>query len=344
MKVPGIQPDRPPMPLSASDLTPPFPNMSSLSRISLAGLLATAGTMACVVTLAGFLGRYWWGFELATHFRVQYALALGLGALLLAVGRRRRWAALFAIFALLNAMLLAPRFSTVATAQTGADGPVLRAMLANVNSANRDYSRIRDAIIDRDPDFVVLLEVTPWLLDRLTDLADRYPYRIAAPQEDNFGIAFLSRRPFLQSDIVQFGSPERPSIIAEFAIDRRGFILAGTHPLPPIGAEMARDRNDQLAKLAEFARQAGQPLLLLGDLNISPWSPYFERLLADSGLRDSGRGRGIQPTWPVRWPPLWIPIDHALFSEGTRILRRETGPDLGSDHYPVIVDFQVVGS
>lgn len=318
--------------------------MSPTLRISWSGLLAAAGTLACIATLAGFAGQIWWGFELASHFRVQYAVALGLGALILSTWHRLRWATLFAVFALLNAMLLAPRFSTVAEVEASGDGPVFRALLANVNSANRDHERIRDAILAHEPDFVVLLETTPWLLDRLTDLAGHYPYRIAAPREDNFGIAFFGRRPFLRADIVQLGAAGVPSITAEFAVDRHRFIVLGTHPLPPIGAELARDRNDQLAQLAAFARQTQHPLLLLGDLNTSPWSPYFGRLLADSGLHDSGRGRGILPSWPVGWPPLWIPIDHVLFSERIRIRQRVMGSDLGSDHYPIIVDFQVVGS
>lgn len=315
--------------------------MPLTSRIKFMGLAAAAGVLACIASLVGFLGRHWWGFELASHFRVQYALALALAASVFAIRRRRVWAAIFAAVALLDAIPLLSRLPTGAEAQASANQPVLRAMLANVNSANRDYPRIRATIVDRDPDFVVLLEVTPWLIDRLTDLASRYPYRAAEPREDNFGIALLSRRPFLRADVVRLGAPGLPSIIAEFADDRRRFILLGTHPLPPVGAAQARDRNDQLAQLAEFAQRARQPVLLLGDLNISPWSPYFERLLADSGLRDSGRG--ILPSWPVGWPPLWIPIDHALFSAGIRIRHRETGSDLGSDHYPIIVDFQVVG-
>ncbi|HRD65635.1 MAG TPA: endonuclease/exonuclease/phosphatase family protein [Candidatus Competibacter sp.] len=317
--------------------------MPSILRITWLGLLAATGTMVCIATLAGFAGQLWWGFELASHFRVQYAVALGFGALILPVWRRVRWAVTFAAFALLNAILLAPRFPSWTEAQASGDGPVFRALLANVNSANRDHERIRDAILAHQPDFVVLLETTPWLLDRLTDLTDRYPYRTVAPREDNFGIAFFSRRPFSRADIAQFGAAGLPSIIAEFAIDRHRLIVLGTHPLPPVGAGPARERNDQLAQLAAFARQTPLPLLLLGDLNTSPWSPYFEKLLADSGLRDSGGGRGILPSWPVGWPPLWIPIDHALFSEGIRIRRVVVGPDLGSDHYPVIVDFQVAG-
>ncbi|MGB2680209.1 MAG: endonuclease/exonuclease/phosphatase family protein, partial [Candidatus Competibacter sp.] len=121
-------------------------------------------------------------------------------------------------------------------------------------------------------------------------------------------------------------------------------VVVGTHPLPPMNAGLARRRNEQLASLAEFARQTPDPLVMLGDLNITPWSPYFERLLADSGLRDGRGGHGLLPTWPVGWPMLWIPIDHVLVSDDVQIRRWQTGAVIGSDHYPVIVDFQLFGS
>ena len=100
-------------------------------------------------------------------------------------------------------------------------------------------------------------------------------------------------------------------------------------------------RNEQLLKLAEFARQTPHPLLLLGDLNLTPWSPYFERLLAGSGLRDSRDGRGLFPTWPVGWPPLWIPVSYthldvykrqalagAVLAGGYLILNQPTEPSV----------------
>lgn len=309
-------------------------------RVTGSGLVATASVLACIATLAGFAGRSWWVLELTCHFRAQYALVLGLGALMMLAWRRVRWAVAFAAFALLDATVIAPRFLTGAEAAAGGD-PAFRALLANVNFDNRDYPRIRQAITDHDPDFVVLLEVTPWLLDRLADLADRYPHRAAVPRADPFGIALLSRHPFLKAEVVQLGGAGFPSIMAEFASGGQRFTLLATHPPPPTSAETARGRNDQLAALALFARQPR--LLVLGDLNVTPWSPYFEDLSAVSGLRDSADGMGIQPSWPAGWPPLWIPIDHALFSEGIRIRKRKIGPAIGSDHYPLVVAFQVSG-
>ena len=121
-----------------------------------------------------------------------------------------------------------------------------------------------------------------------------------------------------------------------------GFQLLATHPLPPISVDYARLRDEQLARIGALAAGLDGPLLLLGDLNITPWSHPYRRLMRDSGLSDGATGFGVQPTWPAGKPPLWIPIDHTLHSEAVVVLDRRVGPDLGSDHYPVIVDFAVV--
>lgn len=316
-------------------------------NVSVTGAIAFAGILACLATLAGFAGQFWWGFELATHFRVQYALVLGGFALILLALRQWRWLALFGAFALLNLAFVIPAFWEEApTTPVIAAGNLstLRALLANVNADNRDSERLRRLIAESDPDVILLLEATPWLLDRLRDLGERYPHRIAEPREDLFGIALFSCHPFARSQIVRFGdAASPPAIVATIIAGERSFTLIGAHPWPPVSAMLAEGRNEQLRTLATKVRQTQPPLLVLGDLNISPWSPWFGRLLADSGLRDSRRGRGIQPSWPAEWWPLWIPIDHALFSEGIRIRHREIGPAIGSDHYPVIVDFQVSG-
>ena len=82
-------------------------------------------------------------------------------------------------------------------------------------------------------------------------------------------------------------------------------------------------------------------MVLLGDLNCTVWSPYFGRLVRDSGLKDSSRGWGVQPSWPAGNWLLRIPIDHCLHSPEVRVVRRGIGPDVGSDHFPVIVEMQL---
>ena len=80
-------------------------------------------------------------------------------------------------------------------------------------------------------------------------------------------------------------------------------------------------RNVQLIATAhEMAKKSG-PSLLLGDLNITPWSPYFRDLLKLGNLRNSQDGFGIQPSWFGL-----LPIDHLLHSEEIAILDRRIGP------------------
>jgi len=52
-------------------------------------------------------------------------------------------------------------------------------------------------------------------------------------------------------------------------------------------------------------------------------------------LRDARRVDGFHITWPVSALPVWIPIDHAFADAGPLVTRVRTGPELGSDHYPL---------
>ena len=154
-----------------------MPSSPSLSSPSLHGLLTAAGALACVATLAGFAGRLHWILELASHFRLQYAVALILLAAIMLARAHYRWALLFVSGALLNALLLTPRLLPPAEASATADKTRLRLLLANVHAENRDIARIQAMIDASAADLVVLLEVTPELAAHLESLAGRYPHQ-----------------------------------------------------------------------------------------------------------------------------------------------------------------------
>jgi endonuclease/exonuclease/phosphatase (EEP) superfamily protein YafD len=78
--------------------------------------------------------------------------------------------------------------------------------------------------------------------------------------------------------------------------------------------------------------------VVAGDLNMSPWSPFFRRFMKKSGLKDSEDSFGFQPTWPTYQPILYLPLDHVLVSRDIAIVDRRIGAKVGSDHLPVVVD------
>jgi endonuclease/exonuclease/phosphatase family metal-dependent hydrolase len=112
------------------------------------------------------------------------------------------------------------------------------------------------------------------------------------------------------------------------------------HLASPPSRRQAAQRIRQLDALGALLRDADPavPLVVAGDFNLTPFSPYFGDLLQPTGLRDARRPFGLHATWPA-WPlPLWIPIDHCLVGARTRAVRVATGPTTGSDHWPLECD------
>lgn len=289
-----------------------------------------------IITGISFLGRWVWIFDLFSHFRVQiFQLCLVLIGIAL-WRRKNKQAAVLALLACLNYAAVLPFYFGK---PAPASGPTVRAMLMNLNAANGNTAQVLAAIQEMKPDILLLEEVTTKWSSELSGLD--YPYRVADIRNDCFGIMLLSKVPLSYTNVVQIGEANVPSILATAHVAQGEISIIGTHPLPPISAVYSKHRNNQLAALSQFVRDQKKPVLLIGDLNISPWSPHFTRLLKNSGLKNSMKGFGFQPSWPANNRFLRIPIDHMLYTSGIVIRNRVVGTDVGSDHLPVIVDFSL---
>jgi endonuclease/exonuclease/phosphatase (EEP) superfamily protein YafD len=309
--------------------------MKKISKIDWMSLLTLGLSLA---TVLGFLGRAYWVFDLFSHFRVQiFQLCLVLVGIAL-WKRRNKQAALLALLACLNYAFILPFYFGK---PSPANGPTVRAMLMNINASNGNTEQVLAAIQNASPSLLLLEEVTPKWAHELSVLRADYPYRVDAHQVGCFGIMLLSKVPLSHTNVVSIGDSGVPSILATAHLPQGDIAVIGTHPLPPVGAAYSKHRNNQLAALTPVVREQKKPVLLIGDLNVSPWSPYFTRLLKDSGLKNSMKGFGFQPSWPANNHFLRIPIDQILYSREITIHRRVVGADVGSDHLPVIVDFSL---
>lgn len=307
---------------------------------SLVGLLEVAAGLMCAGSVAGFCGRLWWLFELASHFRLHFALGLGVFALIWLACRRWRMAAICGGFAVLNAALVLSLFWP--TEKTGAVlGKPLRLVSLNVLTSNSRADLVLDFLRRTEADVILLMEVNDrWLAD-LAALQTSYPYQLKAAREDNFGIALFSRIPLTNTSVLELGEAEIPTLTAEIELGGQKIFLLGTHPLPPGSAENSRLRNEQLEKIAATVCSQSLPAIVIGDLNCTPWSPYFSRLLAAGGLKNTSQGLGVFNSWPATLAIVGIPIDHCLVSRSIRVIQKELGPHVGSDHLPVIVNLQL---
>jgi endonuclease/exonuclease/phosphatase (EEP) superfamily protein YafD len=296
--------------------------------------------MTCLATLMGFLGAVSAILDLVSHFRVQYFCIPIAVALLLFGTKRRRFATLFAALAIVNGAAIAPLFVGPSVHVVESDR-VFRIFIANVNRKFGDAVAVLRAVDATNPDFVVLAEVdTDWLA-RLKSLDASYPYSVAEPRPDNFGIVLYSKLAFSRTEGIPLGQPAIPSLVANLTVDGKPIRLVGTHILPPVGLQYIDWQAQQRAELINLLKAELTPVLLVGDLNMTPWSAHFRDLLTKANLRDAGAGQGLQPTWPVQFPPLLIPLDRCLYSDGIEVVATRVGEQVGSDHYPLTVDFVV---
>ena len=209
---------------------------------------------------------------------------------------------------------------------------------ANLNLASRDFQALeRWLLSEQAPDLLFLQEFTELAQQALSSEALRvvYPFRVEAPQADPFGLAILSRQPLSDIQIVEPGDVQQTlRLRASLQLAERRVALVALHPMPPLSSAFARARDQVLAEESTRLAQSEDAALMAGDFNATPWSRTLFAI--DPRLQ---RASGLTPTWPNAFGGLsLLPLDHVFASSAHwRRIDAGLGPDLGSDHRPVVV-------
>ena len=301
-------------------------------------LCRLVGLAICLVSTISFiLAHEHWIADLFCNFRVQYVLVLTALAVLAACVRQRLFVMVFMLFAILNFLPLY-RYIPFPASRAESDHSV-RVMVANVKTSNANHKAILDVINNSNPDVVAVLELSPKLASYLQKNASSFPNQYLEPRNHNFGIGIISRFPLKNVEVLESGpTPKIPSYSFGFGLGETICQLIATHPLPPMKGELAAKRNKQLNEMADtLDRQADR--LLIGDFNVTPWSPFFHRLLEDAELRDASKGFGLTPTWSIFPTYLGgLKIDHILVSENFATRSFEVVEIPGSDHNAIVAE------
>ena len=293
-------------------------------------LFFSLGTM--VLTVLSLFAAHHWAFDLFTHFRFQYAVFL-LVATFVPIPFKKLWIPyIFATLslALFNLYPVLPYYIQPEFFEASAEGHELKVVSYNIKTENTNYEEVTQVLQESGADILFIMETNDRWLSEFSKLQELYPYKLSRGRDDNFGLALYSKLPFHRSGFEMFGVV--PSITA--SIDFHGFIvhLYGTHPVPPVNRFASRERDQQLANLAKSIQGKTGNVILLGDLNATPYCSAFKTFTKDSGLRDSALGFGISPTWQRNLIFCSIPIDHILVSKGISVVERSVGKSYGSDH------------
>lgn len=295
-----------------------------------AALSLAGGVCALAAPLQPFSDSYLrLGVDLAGHFTWP-SLVLALGILAVSKGKARRTA--LAAF-LVNAVVLANAYrssETPAMASLAKKG--LPVMSVNVNVANTSPKKLLQLLVEQQPALVFVQEVSPSWAPTL-DKLPAYPYRKIVPRNDSFGIALLSKYPLENVVVMDESELDIPAISATLLWEGRKIELRAVHPLPPMRARAYVDRNKMLARHAAALFATKRPAIMAGDFNATPWSAGIS-VVQDAGLV---RATSLAPTWPAHLGmPAVIPIDHITVSPHWGVLSNGRGPNIGSDHFPVM--------
>lgn len=301
--------------------------------------LTRVGVLVALLSVVSLLP--WHPFTLLEHFRLQLLVGSAAVALIAGLLRMRLWFDVAALCALLDLLLVTSGLSGTRAAGP-ADGVVVRLLLANVRTHNSETELTARAIGDLKPDVVVLIEPNHTWFTALRPALAGYRGQREVDDAGNFGIGVYVRGE-LRATVEQLGS-RLPTVVAQVALDAAAsaapFTLIATHPIPPVAEANDRMHRRQMEALADRVRALRGPVILAGDLNATPWSRPFVRLLERSGLRDSRAGFGLHATFPTSGATdlLRMPIDHVLISREIGVRARRVERDLGSDHLPVLIE------
>ena len=335
----------------------------------LAAMAVVCVALLGLLTLLGLLSPQTWLADRAADLRVQTALALGLLAVALGATRHLRIAAGTTGLALVNLLLLwpllspglrplapawwppalLPRMATMPQGVPATLGPqlALRVMSTNVWYRNRDYAAVRAAVRAASPDIAVFLEVTPRWAQELAVLRDLWPYQRWVPGRGHDAVMVISRLPWREAKPVVLGGAGEADAV-------RVTVMPGGYPLDILGVHLrwpvtpvtAAARERALVSLTRLARSSVHPLILLGDLNLTPHDGQFARLLAAGRLRNCAASAGLVTTWPA-WAMLagqqvpGLQLDHCLYTRGLTVEQFALGPQVGSDHRPILATLLV---
>ena len=301
-----------------------------------------------------------WSADLFAHFRVQYCLLLLASSVVLIAMKSWRLLLVSLICLTVNSSWVAPYLvgglspgSPGATSLVESTSQTYRVLSLNVLTRNKQHQSVIDLIEASDPDFVVLMEINSRWQAKLQDspLLERYPFVEFVPDDfGNFGIAFLSKFKWSDLEVVYVKPLDLASLVIELPLQSSGstvavaqsFQIVATHPIPPIDKFRTAARDTQLMDMAGRVRQEN-PAMMVGDFNLTPWSPRFSKVIEKSGTSDSAIGQGVEPTWYV-FPTIFggLKIDHVLVNDHVRVLKHEVLQDVGSDHRGVLVDFMLI--
>ncbi|MEM7590496.1 MAG: endonuclease/exonuclease/phosphatase family protein [Cyanobacteria bacterium P01_A01_bin.83] len=285
---------------------------------------------------------YFWQYplELLSNFRVYYFLIALIIAVACVICQIWGWRFRLLLFlslalAIFNSVWIVPWYFP-RPQQASEDS--IRVLTFNINIQNDRWDEIANSIISLQPDIATIIESSIEAKEELSQrLASLLPFGY---RTSGGGLAIFSRFPLIspQSETLDNGT----ILVTSLQINQKTVNLIAAHPIVPIRPDLFHRRNSSLAEITAYLQQKPESLIFLGDLNLTPWSPYYNRLINRTHIHNTRLGFGIEPSWLedttyIHYPNWFvalmkIPIDHIFVRGNIKVINCQTAKAANSDH------------
>ncbi|HYH52510.1 MAG TPA: endonuclease/exonuclease/phosphatase family protein [Solirubrobacterales bacterium] len=328
--------------INASNLRWQLPDRATeVARIeALAGrAISVVVAGLAVATALSLLGQITWVLEPTTLFNLQYATLSVIAAAILAVLRRWHLVAVAILLAALNVAAFAPWQDGPPSAAAPSD-PRLRIVSLNLDFANRDFEGLAPMIEELRPDILGVTELTPEWARTARRASSVVRPRLFVAQPGAYGIGVLSdlKPTAISAERFPAGVPETDTIVSRYRVGDRSLTVVFLHLHTPFAGLV---HTEAMRAIADARPSFGPRLMICGDFNTVPWSAQFREFADSTDLIDVFQGSWPPWTWPAWSWLLQTPIDTCLVSDGIAVLDADVGPNIGSDHFSIVVDIAV---
>lgn len=298
------------------------------------------------MTLIGLLAPWDPLADIANHFRpATLAGFVVLSAIVAAVRDRALMAAALAGLAVNIVLFALPFFTTAGMESVFFDrkepSVPISIVSFNLEWNGRDLHHVAAYLQEKSPDLVLLQEADQRNREALLPLLKAHYAHAVICNSEPCDVVILSKIAVRARGTLVNAGQLPHAVWADVSV-RDGMTLrvASVHTIFPVAAAPLAA---QMNSLAEWAGSVEGPLLLSGDFNVTPWSWLMQKFQWATGLK---RHATLLRSWPTASSGNDVPlpfflIDHILTTPGIRTLSIDTGPDLGSDHLPIVARLAV---
>lgn len=307
-----------------------------LRRLIALGVLGSAFGL-----ITGYLGFLHPLFDTASNFRMHLGLGLLLGLpiiLWLSHIWVRMTAVLVCAFAL-GGSINGISFDPLAGSPTVKSEGSIRLIAHNILFDNLLGYELPARLSAYDPDILFVTEISDYWDEQVRLWKVEFPHFHYCPEwQNSSGSYIFSKFPIASEG--QYCQAYSAFMISPLMIDGSRIDIGGAHfrwPWPASGPEQISQAQPAIEALFDDS-------LVVGDFNSVPWSYSLQRIREFGGL---SLHNGVGPTWLFQILPefmrQWVglPIDNVLKKGAVEIISTQRLPSLGSDHMPVMIDFQL---